>query len=189
MSEQKDPIIKRKINYENFNLLKAKLKEYGADFHWIERGTSGGRHMYELKEIPHESLNESLEALSPYFAARIGIESGVNKVEEIAKKSKDLLLIEKIMDIKVKEVERCEVSGISISGEGPLHGVTITGQVKVPIYGSYALGAPKINLQSDKLGYEEEIKEMCEEVRKAAYNILFLGAKGPLKKKTQLDLG
>ena len=187
MATAKELQRKRKIAFEDFEMKKIKLKEYGADVMWVEKNSSGGRHIDEVKDKPHPDLVESLDNLIPYFADRIGLNQGLNGVYKLIDK-KDLNLIQAVLDEKVVQVERCSVNGVSYSGEDQLKRIIITGSIKVPGYGSFSIGCPGINLNSEILGYEEEIIELCDVVIKEAYNYLFTGKITTPEPDPQLDI-
>lgn len=175
---------KRKINYEEFDLKKIKLKDYGVDFSWLVKGESG-KHFREYMAKQHEDLDKALEALKPYFAKRLGLDSVTEKIRT-EMESKELIKKEEILKIQINEIERCNVSGITLAGDNSLRRIIIIGSVKVPIYGMFSLGAPGIYFEGERLGYENAIEDLCEEVRKEAYNMLFLGKVAPVEEQEEL---
>lgn len=178
---------KRKINYEDFELVKFKTNNDGTTVTYYDKSNPGfGKETVEVNEKLHEDLFSALSKLHLYFATRLGHLTVLDEMREKFKKQPKVL--EFVLEKHKEQVERVKVSGISFSGQNQLRKVIITGSTKAGGYGSYSLGAPGIILKSDLLGYEEDIIALAENVSAEVYNLVFLGKHAPKEADAQTNL-
>lgn len=169
----------RKIEYQNFDLEKVKLSKDGIDISFYEKGGTSDKHSVECVGQPHPDLTGALDKLKIYFAKRIGLLTGWDFAREQLRD--DLDKLKQAKDGFDNEVERVKVSGITFVGSAQLKGVKITGSLKCDL-GSVGMATPNITFSSDKLGYEGEVEELCELIKKETYLYHFK------QKRAQQDL-
>lgn len=156
----------RKIEYQNFDLQKVKVSKDGLDIHFFEKGGTGDKHLVECTGQPHPDFTNALEKLKTYFAMRIGLLKGWDFAREELRGDSDKLK-EAIAGYNA-EVERCSVSGIVFVGSDQLSGIKITGSLKCEM-GAVGMATPNITFASDKLGYENDVDELCETIKSETY--------------------
>ena len=170
----------RKLEYKFFDLQKFKVTKKGVDITHLETGEEGGKITKEGKAHPHPDLKTKMDELKLYMAARLGLLVGWDYSRQHLKSADDVL--QGAIDGHNESVENCNVNGLTFVGEGDTVGVLITGSIKVPNGGSTGLAVPKITFSSDKLGYETEVEEICEDIKKEIYAYRYQ------HKKAQLDI-
>lgn len=170
----------RQLEYQHFDLIKVKITKDGADVTHHESGNDAGQ-LTKIGEVqPHPDLQASLDELAPFMAQRIGILDGWDFSREHTKK--DLEVLKMAMDGHKEAISRCNVNGITFLGDGETYGVMITGSLKLPKGGSIGMAVSKITFGKDVLGYETEVEEICEKIKKEVYAYRFQS------KKLQLDI-
>lgn len=170
----------RILEYKHFDLLKLKMNKKDAYIQHQVSGTEGGTFVMTDGQTPHPDLQKSLDGLKKIMARRLGLLEGTDVAREIAKG--DLSKYETAMNKEKEIIERCNVNGLTFTGSGDKFGVMITGSILLPFGGSCGLAVSRIVFGEDVLGYEDEVEELCEEVKKEAYAYRFQN------KKAQLDL-
>lgn len=181
MAKTKEEQMKRVLEYSDFNLQQFKTTGEGAKISYWVGGLEPKKINEDCDYLPHPDLTEKLGELQLYFASRIGILKGWDFARDHLRK--DSKALEAAMEEHKANVERCKISGISFSGESSEDlKVKITGSYKTPDGGAIGMATPAILLENDKLGYEEDVKEICEEIKKEVYAYLFQ------HKKFQLDI-
>lgn len=172
---------RRVLEYQHFDLKKFKVTKDGVDVTHHENAIEPLQSAVSGEYQPHPDLKVSMDKLQLYMATRLGLLLGWDHAREhLGLKKEDALA----MAVKGHEeaVERCNVNGLTFVGEGETAGVMITGSVKLIHGGSFGLAVPKITFGKTVLGYEDDVQEICEEIKKEVYAYRFQS------KKLQLDL-
>lgn len=177
---------KRKINYEDFDLIKVRRKPYGIDFMWREFGNSKGRMMCEYEEQPHKDFIDALNNLIPYFAERLCLNSGLDELIEMMP-TDEIIKKQVVYKLKQKKLDQVGINGVIIDSNGTVKKLKILGYVNVSNDSVFSLGCPVIRSIGNLLGYEDEVFDILNDIKKEAYNMLFLGKITP--KKTDKQLG
>ena len=170
----------RLLEYKNFELKKFKMEKKGVDVSHHESGSDAGLVSKVGETIPHPDLKNTMDELKPLMAKRLGLLEGTDLARHLLKNDLDQLKI--VLDLEKLIISRCNVNGLTFTGSGEKFGVIITGSILVPETGSVGMAVPKITFGIDILGYEEEVEEICEKVKKEVFAYRFLN------KKQQLDL-
>lgn len=187
MSKAKDEQQLRRINFEDFDLVKFKVNDKGAEVSYYDISNSKlGKQTAEIKDKLHDDLKNALEALKPIMARRVGLLSVTDHLIHNFKKAKTVM--EYALQEEKEQTEKCKISGIVISGENQLKKVQITGSIKCPIYGSYGMAAPGILLESENLGYEDEAIRLFDKVADEVYNHVFNGKRAPKPEDNQTSI-
>lgn len=172
--------MKTVLNYENFDLGKIKIdKKAGILFSFTEKGGNGKDYNVKDPNLAHPDLTNAIDKLKYYMAMRLNLIQPLEDIQALLGKNKEAH--EKVEELISEAVDRCSVSGIVFVGSGSLAGVKITGSLKCN-GGVVGMATPNIIFESDKLGYEEDVQDICEDIRKEVYNMHFKN------KKAQLDL-
>lgn len=179
-SKTKDKQQRRILEYKHFNLIKVKITKDGVNVHHhenfedpIDQNTSG-------EYQPHPDLLKQIDRLKLYMATRLGLLQGWDYSREHLKADKTKL--QQIIMMHEEVIERMKPSGIQYVGEGETAGILITGSILVPHGGSTGLTIPKIPFGKTVLGYEDDVEEICEDIKKEVYAYRFQS------KKHQLDI-
>ena len=73
-----------------------------------------------------------------------------------------------------------EVTGVSISGSEQLKGAVISGKIKSWNGGKCAINTQRVNFESDKLGFEETIRDLVSDVETEIFEYLFKNKRAQL---------
>lgn len=180
MSKTKEEQQGRIMPREEFKLLKFKVAKEGLTITHHVNGTTPADITAVVESTPHPDLQEKMDQLKLYMATRLGLLEGWDFSREHLKKNPNFL--QKAIAGHQVAKERCNIGGLTFLGTGETYGVSITGSVKAPTNGSVGLAVPKITFGKDDLGYEEEVKEICDEITDEVYKYLVL------RKKAQTDI-
>lgn len=185
MSKKKEEQQRRKLEFQHFDLKKFKITKDGVDVTHHESGNDAGEIIKKGEVQPHPDLQKTLDQLKLHFATRLGLLQGWDYSREKIKKDEDAL--KGAIDGHKEAVARCKIGGLTFVGEGETYGVIITGNLLTPNGGSVGLAVPKITFGLTKLGYEEDVKEICEEVKKEVYAYRFQSKKAQLDIETEIE--
>jgi len=176
---------RRTIEYQEFDLIKFKITKDGVDVTHHESGDDPGGNTKTGESQPHPDLKKKMDELKLYMATRLGLLQGWDFSRENLKGDLELLKI--ALDGHKETLGRCNVNGLTFMGEGETYGVSITGSLAVPNGGSFGLAVPKITFGSDKLGYEQEVQEICEQIKSEVYQYRFQSKKLQLDVNTEIE--
>ena len=177
--EQQGRILPR----EDFHLLTFKLnKGSGVMITHNLGGIDPQKQSNDCPADPHPDLINVLNELQPYMAESLGLTEGWDAWRSNNKDGLDGA--EKAKNGYDATVARMNVNGITYKGDvnSEKYGVSITGSFKTPHGGSVGCAVPKITFQANKLGTEEDVKEICDRINDEVYNYLIL------KKKAQSNV-
>lgn len=165
---------------KDFRLEKFKLTKEGVNITHYLNGTDPQTVSVAVESTPHPDLINKMDELRLYMATRLGLLLGWDFARD--KCRGDLDVLQEAKNGHQQAVDRMNVNGLTFKGEGDTYGVCITGSVKTPHNGSVGLSTPKISFNTDVLGYEQEVVEICDEIKEEIYNYLIL------KKKEQTNI-
>jgi hypothetical protein len=153
--------VMRKIQQEQFFLTKIKRTKGGLLNLVFDIEESEGADIYVDKfsqdstKTPHPDLYVPLFEMKNHLAASWGV--------------KDEVLISKI-----------SINGISISGAGDKKGVIIMGSIEAANGAKCAMNSPKISIEGNSFGFEEELEICINKLTQEVYLFLFEGKKAQL---------
>lgn len=176
-TKEKSEQQRRVLEYQHFEMVKFKIQDERATVKFFE---FGNEHTMSPKEHVHPDLKAAIEQLRLYMAQRMGLLDGWDFARDKIKKDSDALTM--AIDGHKETVARCNPNGFTFVGDGETSGVQITGNIKLPHGGSVGLAVGKITFGKDVLGYEDDVAEICEEIKVEVYAYLFQS------KKLQLDI-
>lgn len=107
----------KKLELKNFELRHLKLSSKGClTIDWFDLTQKNDLLSVESDSQPHEDLVEIIKELKPMLAESLGILSGWDFAREHLKKNEETL--GEAMKCYYKEIERCNVSGLTVTEKG-----------------------------------------------------------------------
>lgn len=173
--------LKRTIELQQFDMQSLKVLDGIVKVKFYERDNGNREHNIDSKELPHPDLADSLSGLKLYVADILGLTDGWNYAREHVRDMSKPEVLKEAVKMHDAEIERVKITGISFTGSGDNSGLKISYYLKCKT-GGIGMASPTITFSSDKLGTEEAIKDIAEDVRIEAFKYLFQG------KKLQKDL-
>lgn len=156
----------RKLEYQNFDLVKMKVNKDGLYLEYFEKGGQNDKYVVTCLGVAHPDLTDALDELKEIAAKRLCLVEGWDFAREELRSDLD-----KLSEAKKgydAEIDRFKVSGIVYVGKDGLRGIKITGSLKCGT-ASVGMAIPNITFASEKLGYEQEVEEICERIKKETW--------------------
>lgn len=172
---------------QQFALAKVKLiKDGGITVHYEVTEVVGAEsytnkyHVESAKDI-HPDLKYCFDRLRPIMGRIFNITSFLSMldVKEFKATEKQKEYGRNFADEMLKNIE---VRGVSFSGQDDNVGVVLTGLFTVSNNQKTAINSPRLKLNSETFGFEEELEEIAADIETEVYAFLFKG------KKAQLEL-
>lgn len=169
-------------NRNEFRLKTIKLLEkLGVEVKWFDIETKGDETNIsdDTRKSPiarHQDMDVVHKKLEPHVAKIFGFQ-GLSAYKDVSKlKGEEKTAYEKLID-------RIDVTGISISGEGESKSVVITVSYTVPTGEEIGLSTPKMLVASEMSTYPEylEIAKIADEIEEEAFEYLFRQKRGVLE--------
>lgn len=184
--KSKEEQLGRILEYQHFDLVSFKFnKDKGLDLVYYNRLFPNAKENPKSKVVSHPDLQSKLDQLKIHFATKIGLLEGWDFAREHTRK--DLPTLELAQKGHQEVLERIKITGLTFAGEGETYGVSIIGYVKFPKKGGTGMSAGKILLDGSTLGYEDDVKEICEEVKQEVYAYRFQNKKAQLDIESEAD--
>ena len=168
-----------------FKLCKVKTaKGGGLDVHYEVNEVEGNEnylnkyHMECAKDI-HPDLRKLFERLRPIVGRVFNITSFRTLIEtdEFKAREGQKVLAE---DFAKECLQNVEVRGVSLSGKDDNIGVVLTATYEVANGQKTAINTPRLRLDSETWGFEEELESIVAEIEIEVYAFLFKGKKAEL---------
>jgi hypothetical protein len=172
----------RLMELKDFELKKVKFNGKYVDVAHHESGSDAGEVEKKGQTVPHPHLKETLDALAPIMARRLGYLEATDLAIKLIEGKGLLDEMGKLLALEKTIIGRMNVGGIQLNGSGDKFGVIITGSFEVAEGGGTGIAVPKITFNNDTLGYEKETYELVKDVIKEVHAYRFCN------KKAQLDL-
>lgn len=170
---------------KNFNLSKVKLNPNGglqADYQITE--TVGGEpsitdyHANVTRDI-HPDLQGLFEDLRPIVARVFNITSFLTLIESGEMKATKQQK-ENARAFGEELINKIDVRGVSWSGTADNVGIVITSVFETPNGLKTCINTPRIKLGQISFGFEEELEQIVELIKKEVYEFLFNGKQAQL---------
>lgn len=170
---------------KNFNLSKVKLNPNGglqADYQITE--TVGGEpsitdyHANVSRDI-HPDLQGLFEDLRPIVARVFNITSFLTLIESGEMKATKQQK-ENARAFGEELINKIDVRGVSWSGTADNVGIVITSVFETPNGLKTCINTPRIKLGQISFGFEEELEQIVELIKKEVYEFLFNGKQAQL---------
>ena len=179
--ENKKPIPSKKA----FTLSKAKLASGGGlDVHYEVVEQDGNKnylnkHHDECAQDVHPKLSKFFKELRPIVGRIFNITSfkTLMETEEFNASDEQKMLGEEFAQECLCKIE---VRGISLSGKDDKVGVVITSVYEVANGQKVAINTPRLRLDSETWGFEEELENIVSKIENEVYEFLFMGKKAEL---------
>lgn len=170
---------------KNFNLSKVKLNPNGglqAEYQVAE--TIGGEasltdYSASVSRDIHPDLQGLFDDLRPIVARVFNITSFLTLIE-----SDEMKLTESkkavARNFAEELIDKIEVRGVSWSGSDDNIGVVITSVFETPNGLKTCINTPRIKVAQISFGFEEELEQICDEIKSEVYQFLFNGKQAQL---------
>lgn len=180
----------RILEEQHFDLRSFKASDEGVSMKYYNLLFPDSEEKPDIKHTPHPDLQEKMDKLKPFFAKKVGILEGWNFARENLKDNLELLQLAK--ERHDQAVDSCKITGLTYSGENETFGVAIVGYLKFPKKGGSGISSGKISLSEDTLsklplGYEQEVFDICNEIKHEVYAYRFLGKKHQTDIETEAE--
>lgn len=163
---------------KSFSLSKVKIvKDGGLDVHYEVTETVGNEsyinkyHVESVKDV-HPDLLKLFKRMRPIMARLFNVTSFLSMVEtdefKATKKQKDLA-----REFGDEATNNIEVRAVSYSGSGDNVGVVLTGLFTFSNGQKAAINSPRLKFDIFSFGFEDELEEISQEVKKEVYAFLF----------------
>ena len=171
------------MNEKNFNLSKVKLDPNGglkAEYQIttvVDDEPSVITRKESCSRDVHPDLSDSFKALRQIVGSVFGFTQLLTELDtgEMSAGTKARLKA-KIED----QLDKIEVRGIALSGSEEKAGVIITAILETANGTKTCINTPRIRLESDSFGFEEELQDCCEAIKTEVYQYLFEGKQAQL---------
>lgn len=182
MTKTKEKQQGRLMPQKNFLLLgfKANLKGVSGTYYDVDERNREMR--FADDHEPHHDLLNTMANLRTYVAQKVGLLAPWDFAREHLKGNADALKL--AIQGHEDTINSITITGVAFVGEGDKKGVDIKFYLKFLHGNGKGMNSGKITFNPgvQELGYEDEVEEICEEIRKEVYNYTVI------KKKAQLDI-
>lgn len=175
-----------KVEESNFSLQKLKrLNGGGIHIEFETKRVEESETFYDNEKLdssrePHEDYLAKIRSLKPYLCEILGFTDVRTIVshEDFKATDKQIKAAETGYQNKVANIE---ITGFSIHGKEGNQNVIINGKMTINKLGVIALNTPRIKFSNNIYGWEEDLKELAEQIEHESYLYLFEGKREQLK--------
>ena len=159
----------KKLDVKDFELQKVKFNaKKGLDIDWYDLNRTNDMYSVESDSKPSEDYINALNALKEVFAYSLGLNNGWDYSRENNRKNDDAL--KKSIQSWKDEIERCEVTGLTVVGVGETKGIKISGSLKTDL-GTIGMASPIIRFTSEFVNSIDETI-MIGDLAEIAFNAI-----------------
>jgi len=159
----------KKLDVKDFELQKVKFNaKKGLDIDWYDLNRTNDMYSVESDSKPSEDYINALNALKEVFAYSLGLNNGWDYSRENNRKNDDAL--KKSIQSWKDEIERCEVTGLTVVGVGETKGIKISGSLKTDL-GTIGMTSPIIRFNSEIVNSVDETI-MIGDLAETAFNAI-----------------
>jgi len=159
----------KKLDVKDFELQKVKFNaKKGLDIDWYDLNRANDMYSVESDSKPSEDYINALNALKEVFAYSLGLNNGWDYSRENNRKNDDAL--KKSIQSWKDEIERCEVTGLTVVGVGEAKGIKISGSLKTDL-GTIGMPSPIIRFTSELVNSVDETI-MIGDIAEIAFNAI-----------------
>jgi len=163
----------KKLEAKNFELNKVKVNsKRGLSIEFYDLTQKNDVYSVESDSVPHDDFFDKLDELKEVLAKSLGLLSGWDFARENNRKN-DEKLKEAIVYYN-EEIQRCNVTGISLVGQGDLEGVKISGSIQCEL-GTVGLASPTIKFNEEEVGIGEMAKRIIDELQVEVWMFIYKG--------------
>ena len=173
----------KKLAVESFDLKKVKFNsKKGLVIDFFDIGSPNDLWNIDSDSQPSEDYVNALNELKEVFAYSIGLNDGWDFAREHNRKDDDAL--KKARQFWLDEIERCNVTGLTVVGAGDSMGIKISGSLQTEL-GVVGLASPTIRFDADVPNSIDEsimIGDLAEtafkKIREEVWMFIFKGKRG-----------
>lgn len=173
----------KKLAVESFDLKKVKFNsKKGLVIDFFDIGSPNDLWNIDSDSQPSEDYVNALNELKEVFAYSIGLNDGWDFAREHNRKDEDAL--KKARQFWLDEIERCNVTGLTVVGAGDSMGIKISGSLQTEL-GVVGLASPTIRFDADVPNSIDEsimIGDLAEtafkKIREEVWMFIFKGKRG-----------
>jgi hypothetical protein len=161
------------VELKNFDLQKCKLiSKNGIYIEYFDLTQKNDLVTIESDSVPHDDLIASLSRFKEVLAKSLGLVSGWDFARENNRKNEEAL---KLAVVGYNdEVERCNVTGVTMVGQNDLEGIKISGSLACDL-GTVGLASPTIKFSEEEIGLGELSRSIVAELKNEVYLFIFKG--------------
>ena len=166
------------VRFDDFTLKKCKIAKDGIEASFDKKAVIDDQAQvieYDVKAkyFPHPDILKLRNKLREYLVKAYHLDEGYEEALKYLKGEQKKNTQEKMMDL----YDKIEVTGISIGGDDQLRGVVISGKIESNNKSKCAMNTPRIVFSSDKLGYEQDVQGIIDEIEEEVHAYLFKNKK------------
>ena len=173
----------KKLAVESFDLKKVKFNaKKGLAIEFFDIGSPNELWSVDSDSQPSEDYLNALNALKEVFAYSLGLSGGWDFAREHNRKNEDAL--KKARQFWLDEIERCNVTGLTVVGAGDSIGIKISGSLQTEL-GVVGCASPTIRFDADITSTVDEsimIGDLAEtafnKIREEIWMFIFKGKRG-----------
>jgi hypothetical protein len=173
----------KKLAVESFDLKKVKFNsKKGLVIDFFDIGSPNDLWNIDSDSQPSEDYVNALNELKEVFAYSIGLNDGWDFAREHNRKDDEAL--KKARQFWLDEIERCNVTGLTVVGAGDSMGIKISGSLQTEL-GVVGLASPTIRFDADVPNSIDEsimIGDLAEtafkKIREEVWMFIFKGKRG-----------
>lgn len=173
----------KKLAVESFDLKKVKFNsKKGLVIDFFDIGSPNDLWNIDSDSQPSDDYVNALNELKEVFAYSIGLNDGWDFAREHNRKDDDAL--KKARQFWLDEIERCNVTGLTVVGAGDSMGIKISGSLQTEL-GVVGLASPTIRFDADVPNSIDEsimIGDLAEiafkKIREEVWMFIFKGKRG-----------
>lgn len=173
----------KKLAVESFDLKKVKFNsKKGLVIDFFDIGSPNDLWNIDSDSQPSEDYVNALNELKEVFAYSIGLNDGWDFAREHNRKDDEAL--KKARQFWLDEIERCNVTGLTVVGAGDSMGIKISGSLQTEL-GVVGLASPTIRFDADvpnSIDQSIMIGDLAEtafkKIREEVWMFIFKGKRG-----------
>lgn len=162
---------------DSFVLVKSKILKAQVEIHFetIVSSDSEVRYIHSTHAdtaTPHPDFNNLMKRLKPIMAEILGLNSpmSVLNYDKFSANQVQKNIAEKIYQ---NNLDRLDITGISVSGRDESRGVIITAMLTAPNGMKMAVNSCRIKLADDFYQWIDELNEIVEEIENESYSYIY----------------
>lgn len=160
----------KKLELKNFELKKVKKDGKGLHVEWFDKTMPNDVYSVDSDTAPHEDYDSVLAKFKEILAKSLGLHVGFDLARENTRKNDEKLA--EAVRLWNEETDRCNVTGVSLVGQGENEGIKITGSLKCEL-GTVGLASPPIKFSEEEIGIGETTRTLVEDLTKEVWSYVY----------------
>jgi hypothetical protein len=160
---------KKVVEIKDFELFKVKFNsKKGLDIQFWDLNNPNELWSVSSDSLPNEDYHQALNQLKEVFAYSLGLSGGWDFAREHNRKNEDSL--KKARQFWLDEIERCNVTGLTLVGRDDSRGIKISGSLETEL-GVVGCASPTIRFDADITSTTDE-SIMIGDLAETAFNMI-----------------